>query len=91
MKLTLGYIAAFLATTVFIGACVAGLLAFIVGLISFIFWTIPTGVNYESIMMAVRVCLAIGSTIGILFTLSKEGREFAENFVDVMSGENRES
>lgn len=90
MKLTLGYITAFLATTVFIGACVAGLLAFIVGLISFVFWTIPTGVNYETIMMAVRVCLAIGSTIGFLFTLSKEGGEFARDFVDVISGEKNE-
>lgn len=88
MKYTLGLLVAFLSITLLIGSCILGLIAYVVGLISFIFWTVPSGLDYESSMMILRVCLGIGSVVGIWFTFSKEGLEFPEDFSELISVKN---
>lgn len=80
MKLIFGHIRVFLYATTTFGLIIAALLAAIVGLISFIFWQLPTGINLENSLMALRLCFGIGSILGIGFTFSKEGQEFAKKF-----------
>lgn len=87
MKLTLGYIAAFLTMTMLIGGMFAAGIGTLVAMFSFIHWSIPTGVTIEIVMFMLRVCLAIGSVIGFFFVFSKEGRGFAEDFAQRFSGE----
>lgn len=82
MKLIIGHILAFLCMTVIVGLAATALLAAVVGLISFIFWELPTGVNLEASLMALRLCFGIGSILGIWFTLAKEGRKLAKDFAE---------
>ena len=82
MKLIIGHIFAFLGATVIGGLIIAALLAVIVGLISFIFWQLPTGITLANSLMALRFCFGFGSILGIGFTFAKEGREYAKDFAE---------
>ena len=82
MKLIIGHILAFLCMTVIIGLILIAVLAVVVGLISFVFWQLPTGIDLENSLMALRLCFGFGSLIGIWFTLDKEGRKFAKYFAE---------
>jgi len=82
MKLIIGHTLAFLYMTVLAGLFFAGSLAVIVGLISFIFWQLPTGIYFEHSLLALRICFAFGSLYGIWFTLDEEGQELAKKFAE---------
>ena len=82
MKLIIGHLLAFLYATVIVGLIIAALLAGIVGLISFVFWELPTGITLENSLMALRLCFGFSSILGIGFTFSKEGREIAKKFAE---------
>lgn len=80
-KLIIGHMLGFLGMTLFVGIVLVAVIIGITGLLSFVFWQLPTGVNLENSLMALRVCFGVGAVVGILFTCSKEGREFAKEIV----------
>ena len=71
-----GYVAAFIYMTLLAAVVIAFGVTFVVGVISFATWQLPTAL--PSILGAIRFCIALGSVIGILFAFSKDGTKFAK-------------
>ena len=71
-----GYVAAFIYMTLLAAVVIAFGVTFVVGVISFATWQLPTAL--PSILGAIRFCIALGSIIGALFVISKDGTKFAK-------------
>ena len=71
-----GYVAAFVYMTALAAVAIAFGITFVVGVIAFASWQLPTAL--PSILGAIRFCIALGSVIGILFAFSKDGTKFAK-------------
>ena len=71
-----GYVAAFIYMTLLAAVVIAFGVTFVVGVIAFASWQLPTAL--PSILGAIRFCIALGSVIGILFAFSKDGTKFAK-------------
>lgn len=84
MKLTIGYISAFLAMTVFVAVILFAIFATIPIAIMFITLA-PLNASIDWFMI-LRVCIVIGAIIGSLFVFSDEGRGFAEEVKDLLDG-----
>ena len=80
MKLTVGYILAFLAATAVVSAILFGLFLFFVAGISFVTWSLP--VVPIPWWFVLRICVITGATVGVYFICSQEGRSAAEEFAN---------
>ena len=80
MKIVIGYISAFLSMTAIASLFAAGILIFVVALGSFIVWELPM-LEWEPLMIALRICIGIGSIFGFFFIFSKEGQQTAKDYV----------
>lgn len=78
-----GYVAAFIYMTVLAAVVIAFGITFVVGVISFAAWQLPTAL--PSILGAVRICIALGSIVGILFAFSKDGTKFAKETKELIT------
>lgn len=66
--------------TVIITAIFYGFIAFAIGAIAFVTWSIPAiPIDW---LTALRVCTSVGAFMGLWFICSKEGQESAQEFVN---------
>jgi hypothetical protein len=73
---TVGYLAAFSVMTILVGAAAFIAFYFIaIGLVSFIVWSLP--IIWPSVWFVLRLSIVCGFIVGLLFVVSKEGREYA--------------
>ena len=80
MKLTVGYILAFLAATAVVSAILFGLFLFFVAGISFVTWSLP--VVPIPWWLVIRACILGGTLIGLGFICSQEGQSAAEDYAN---------
>lgn len=82
MKMVIGYISAFLSMTAIASLFAAGILIFVVALGSFVVWQLPM-LEWEALMIALRICIGIGSIFGFFFIFSEEGQQAAKDGVEL--------
>lgn len=77
LAISVGYVAAFLAMTTVTALLAAGgiFAAFAIG--SFVVWEIP---SFIPIWFVIRISIAIGVVVGIIFCLSDDGKLMAHSF-----------
>lgn len=83
MKL-LGYFFAYLLMTAIFMVGFVGLGITLTAGISFITWTLPTAAQLASVdwWTIIRIMFSVSSLFGIWFACDKEGKEFAQEFVN---------
>lgn len=78
-----GYVAAFIYMTIIAAVAIAFGITFIVGGIAFASWQLPTAL--PSLLGAIRICIALGSIVGILFAFSRDGTKFAKETKELIT------
>ena len=83
MKLFLGHLLGFGMMTAFCFVALSGLALFIPLLGAFLTWSLdPLTFDFSMTMFIVRCMLVFSAVIGMLFTTSKEGQEFARQVAE---------
>jgi hypothetical protein len=83
---TVGYLAAFLIMSVLGTVLLFALFYLIIAAIVFITWQMP--VLLPSFWIVLRICVVLGSFLGIAFVFSEEGKELAREICkDLLSDE----
>jgi hypothetical protein len=78
LKYVAGYLTAAIIMTLVVAAVVFCLFWMLIGIISFINWSLP--VTIPSVWFAIRLSTSIGWVVAIFFIFSKEGQEAAKEF-----------
>lgn len=83
MKL-LGHFLAYLLMTTIMMVTFAGLGIGLTAVVSFISWSLPTAAQLASVdwWSIIRIMFSVSSLFGVWFACDKEGKEFAQEFVN---------
>lgn len=83
MKLFLGHLLSFGMMTVFCFVVLSGLALFIPLLGAFLTWSLdPLTFDFSMTMFIARCMLILSAFVGVCFTTSKEGKEFARQVAE---------
>ena len=74
----LGFNIAFWTMTLFVAVLAFGGIMFVIGLGSFLMWSLPSALPVWTIL---RASLALGMFIGLWFICEKDGQEMAKSFI----------
>jgi hypothetical protein len=81
--ISVGYLTAFLVMTVMVSLLCVALFAVAIGGLSFVMWTLPPFGIFANWTL-VRLFIAIGMVVGIMFACSREGDEYAEQIKETI-------
>lgn len=83
MKLFLGHLLGFGMMTTFCFVVMSGLALFIPLLGAFLTWSLdPLTFDFSMTMFVARCMLVLSAFVGVCFTTSKEGKQFAAEFAE---------
>lgn len=83
MKLFYGHLLGFGMMTIFCFVALSGLALFIPLLGAFLTWSLdPLTFDFSTTMFIVRIMLVVSALVGVHFTTSKEGKQFAHEFAE---------
>jgi MFS superfamily sulfate permease-like transporter len=81
---TVGYLAAFLLMSALGTVLAFAFFCLVIAAIVFITWQMP--ILLPSFWIILRICVVLGSFLGMAFTTSHEGREYAKEIKEMFVG-----